>query len=305
MIEVDGQPTFVPTEDSRGNAWSLAGRGEPFVLTRDEQPASQVPADVRIRYRQGGIPKQSLFTLFTETRFRHELPPVQEAMALTLSGGDDWLGPIVIEPIDRPDIEDLKIISQAPGRSETETHTFSSKESQLMFLPRTQLEPQITSDVPLSRAELFTATGQAPALERIDPRHFVARWSMSEPLTLEIKLVDAGAPRFQAVFHLAQPAARPRAPRHGPFVGRRPADHAHGQHSPALRATDDFGLTAVGVEVEQTIHKSEKPETKTHAKPVKLPTTVGAAGNTPGSAGPLTDLKPSRSWRQRTTRIMP
>jgi len=296
LIEVEGQPTFVAAGDTRDNAWSLAGRGEPLVLSRGEQPASEAPADVRIRYRQGGVPKQSVFTLFTETRFRHELPPVQEPTPFTLSGGDDWLGPIVVEPVDRPGIEDLKIISQAPGRSETETHTFSSKESQLMFLPRTKLELHLTSDVPLARAELLTATGQAPHLEQIDMRHFVARWSMSEALTLEIKLVDEQAHLDSKPYYISLNLLQDRAPRvtvRSSGVGRRITPTA--SIPLALRATDDFGLTAVAIEVEQTVHKNEKPETKLHARPVVLPTAGGAggtpAGNTGGSAGPLTDME--------------
>jgi hypothetical protein len=297
LIEVEGQPTFQRADenradDARADAWTLPGRGEPLVLTRGEQPASEVPSDVRIRFRQGGVPKQSLFTLFTETRFRYELPPVQETMAFTLSGGDDWLGPIAVEPIDRPGIEDLRILSQSPGRTETETHTFSSKESQLLFLPRTKFELHLTSDVPLSRAELLTAAGQAPPLEQVDPRHFVARWRMSEPLTLEIKLVDQQAHLDSKPYYISLNLLQDRAPRvtvRSSGVGRRITPVA--SIPLALRATDDFGLTAVAVEVEQTVHKSEKPETKVHSRPVELPATGATDGGTAGSAGPLTDME--------------
>ena len=167
LLEVEARPRFSP----RAEGWTLAGRGEPLTVRRASEPRSEIPNEVRIRYRQGGSLKLGVLTQFTNTQFRYELPPVEEPVQFSLTGGDDWLGPITVEPLDRPGIQDLRLISQAPGRSEQDAHTFAGQESQLLFLPGTRLELFLTSDLPLASAALASSVGEVPPFEKRPGRH--------------------------------------------------------------------------------------------------------------------------------------
>jgi len=280
MVEVDASPAFV--RETEG--WGVSGRGASLRVAQKDEPQSVVPDEVRIAYLQAGAKKLGALTQFTANRFRYELPPVDEAVSFTLYGGDDWLGPLTIEPLNRPGIEDLKIVSRAPGRDESETHTFGGQESHLLFLPNTKLELSLTSDVPLESAQLVAATGAVPRLERRDDRHYTAEWLMSEAQTLEIKLVDAAAGLTSKPYFVTLNLLQDRLPRvviRSSGVGRRVTPQA--TIPVALRAMDDFGLATVGLDAEETIVKDEKPVSATHAVPIPLPTP------TPGR--PLTEIE--------------
>ena len=50
--------------------------------------------------------------------FRHELPPSAGSSTFELVGGDDWLGPIRVERVDRPSLEAVKLRVHEPGAAE-------------------------------------------------------------------------------------------------------------------------------------------------------------------------------------------
>jgi hypothetical protein len=268
VLEVESRPQFAP----RAEGWTLPSRGKGLTVWHPSEPRSEIPDEVRIRFRQNGSLKQGVMTQFTNTRFRYELPPVEEPVKFSLTGGDDWLGPIIVEPLDRPGIKDLQLVSQAPGRSEQDTHTFASQESQLLFLPGTKLELLLTSDLPLESASLVSSVGEVPSFQRNDDTHYVARWEMSESQTFEIKLVDAQANLASKPYFISLNLLQDRVPRvtiRSTGVGRRITPLATIPIS--LKAIDDFGLTAAKIEMEQTVVKEEKPEAELHEVAVTLP----------------------------------
>ena len=269
LLDVESYPPFV----RRAGAWVLSGRGEDLLLPGPTPPDRWPPEAVRIQYRgESGSTKRGAFTAMTEGRFRFELPPVVEPLVLSITGGDDWFGPIVIEPVDRPAIKDLRILAQPPGRSTPETHTFSGSDAQLLFLPQTKLELQLTATVPLASAALAAATGKAPVFERVDDQHYVARWEMEEALALEITLVDVRAGIASKPQVISLGLLEDRAPRvtvRSTGVGRRITSVA--RIPLTVRALDDFGLVKLDVEIEQTIPRDEKPETKTETLAQELP----------------------------------
>ncbi len=269
LLEVDAAPEF--TRRSRG--WKLDGRGERLVLRTAEEPESETPDEVRIRYRQAGTQKIGLLTHYAGARFRYELTAIEETIEFRLSGGDDWLGPLRIEPLDRPGIADLKIVSRSPGHAEPETRTFASQDAQLLFLPRTKLELSLTSDLPLASAELIASSGEtAPRFMRHDSTHYRAQWEMSESQTFEIKLVDARAHLESKPYFISLGLLQDRIPRvtvRSSGVGRRVTPQATVPME--LRAIDDFGLASVAIEVEQSIPGEQKPETRSSQIAVPLP----------------------------------
>ena len=48
-------------------------------------------------------------TSFAAGDFRYDLPSVESPTQVEIEGGDEYLGPFFIEPIDRPRIAELKL----------------------------------------------------------------------------------------------------------------------------------------------------------------------------------------------------
>ena len=66
-----------------------------------------------------------------------------------IRGGDDWFGPVRIEPIDRPAVADLKLVARPPGATADEIHAVGNADEPLVFLPETQLELRLSASEPL------------------------------------------------------------------------------------------------------------------------------------------------------------
>ena len=174
-VQVEAQPAFVRETRS----WRLPGRNDSWLASNDEPPQGKVPEQVVATWKGvDGAAKQGNFTRIGESRFRCELPPVLEPLSLHFRGGDDWLGPIEVRPLDRPTIESLTLTAKSPGESETQT--FDAAQSQLLFLLRTELTLRIVARRPLADATLAVQAGAAPKLERIDDRTYSARWTMRQ-----------------------------------------------------------------------------------------------------------------------------
>ncbi|HVX16159.1 MAG TPA: hypothetical protein VHC22_33545 [Pirellulales bacterium] len=269
LLEVDAAPQF--TGDRGG--WTLAGRGETLYVSSPDRPAVSTPETVAVRYRPlDGPVKQGNFMHFSEARFRYEIPQVSESLDLSIVGGDDWFGPIRIEPIDRPTVQELVIRARRPGRDETETHTAEDGGSQLLFLPDTDLTLELTASTPLRDARLATKEGAAPTLERRDATHYTAHWVMKEAQTLEMGLVGetgglASKPYFVSIGLLVD--REPRVAIRSSGVGRRITPQA--RIPLTLHAADDFGIVGVALELEQTLLKDEKPQTKSDRVVLELP----------------------------------
>ncbi len=232
----------------------IVPRGEPLALQVVARPESvRVPDQVALYYRASGGPaRQATFTRFATNDFRYELPPVVEPLTLTVTGGDDVLGPVAIEPIDRPTVAKLTLLARDPGRSDAAVREFDGSEGQLLFLPRTELELHLTAREPVRAASLTSKTGSAPPLEREDTRNYAARWSLSEPLALEIQLVGAAGGLTSRPYVLSIGLLKDRAPRvavRSSGVGPRVTPQA--RIPIALHATDDIALTEVALELER------------------------------------------------------
>ena len=269
LIEVDAAPKFA----GQAGAWTLPGRGEALLVTAPQSPIVSTPETVAIRYWPADGPvKQGNFTHYSEARFRYEIPQVSEPLDVSITGGDDWFGPVHIEPIDRPTVQSLVIRARRAGRDEIETRSAEGGDAQLLFLPDTDLTLELTSSAALSVAKLTAKEGAAPALERRDATHYAAHWTMKEAQTLEIGLVGQeggldSKPYFVSIGLLID--REPRVAIRSSGVGRRVTPQA--RIPLALHAADDFGIATLALELEQTFLKDEKPETKTDRVAIELP----------------------------------
>ena len=258
VLEVNSRPKF----ERRPSGWLLTGRDEPLLVEGTVAPASQLPPQVAIRYRlANGQTRQGNFTHFEGGTFRYELPPVNEPLHFSLTAGDDWLGPIDVEPIDRPSVQSLVITARTPGSKSPQKFRAGETESQLLFLPKTQLEMHITSRQDLAEAQLVNKDGPM-RLSRLGHRDYVTKWEMTQPLTLELNLVGkvgslSSKPYFLTIGLLID--RDPRVMVRSSGVGRRVTPQA--QIPLALRVLDDFGVTNAALELERTGVEQDKLKT--------------------------------------------
>jgi hypothetical protein len=290
LVEVDAQPHFT----GQPGAWNLSGRGEALSVRSNDPPEANAPDAVAITYRPADGPvKQGSFTHYSDSLFRYEIPAVSEPLDISIAGGDDWFGPVRIEPIDRPSVKSIRIEAIPPGRDEAETHTAEGADAQLLFLPDTRLTLDLTADVPLAAAELSAKEGSAPTLKRVDTARYTAEWTMKEAQTFQIGLVGQEGGLASKPYYLSIGLLLDREPRvsiRSSGVGRRVTPQA--RIPLALHAADDFGLATLALEIEQVVPKEEKPETKTERIALELPAGSASASAT-GALLTDVDLQPT------------
>ena len=99
-----------------GDGWIVPGRGEPFEIRKRPGPPV-IPSSVRLRERTAeGAVLDAVMSSVGPGVFRHELPPSSGSSAFELMGGDDWLGPIRVERVDRPALQAVKLRVRDPAR---------------------------------------------------------------------------------------------------------------------------------------------------------------------------------------------
>ena len=265
MIQVDAATQFTQLEGT--NAWLLTGRGVPLVVECTAQPTSNQPDNVAIKLTMAdGSQRLGNFTKFSSGQYRYELPPITKPAEMMITGGDDWFGPIKIEPIDRPAVESVTLIARTPGKSEPETFRADDAEHQLLFLPTTQLEIQLTSTQSLTSARVaLSGNDTVNDLEPLGDRTYRMTWEAKEPVTFEFQLTSefgglASKPHFLTIGILND--RPPRLTLRSSGVGRRVTPVA--QIPLHLRVMDDFGVAKLGLDLEEIRIVEQKPVTIPH-----------------------------------------
>src|SRR5207302_1586372 len=126
--------------------------------------------------------------------FRYDFPPLGATTEVELTGNDDMRA-FEIEPIDRPKITQLLLVSQHPTEDKPTTHDFAAQDADLSFLPKTMLALTFTSNVPVGEAKV-NSNVESPAqanVKQIDDRTFRIEWIHAAPVQLQIELVGKGA----------------------------------------------------------------------------------------------------------------
>src|SRR5262249_44395760 len=153
----------------------------------------------------------------------------------------------------------LEIVSESPG-GKRETHAVGEGGAQLLFLPRTRLRLELVADQPLASAEAFDKGSPLAEWQRVDDQTYLVEWTMAETLSLEFRLRGqrggwSSKPYFVTVGLLKD--REPRLAIRASGVGRRVTPVA--RIPLALRVTDDFGVTALGLDLERTELAGDKP----------------------------------------------
>ena len=252
--------------------WSVAGRGVPLVVRRRPEPPA-LPDVVRLRERTAeGALRDAVMEGVGPGLFRLELPPAAASTAISLVGGDDWLGPIRVDRVDRPALETIKVRVRDPGAAAGAWRGIEDTRQHLVFLPDTEIELTLVATEPVKEVRIDLHPGATPELSRVDPRTFVARGTLHEATTLEIQLTAEATGLTSKPSFLSVGLLKDREPR----VTLR-TQGVGGHVTPVatipltLAATDDIGLASLRLQVERTVQDGEKAEPVITRQTVAIP----------------------------------
>ncbi len=244
----------LPLIEEQGRRWIVRGRDEPLHLR--QKPAKPVaPSRVVVRERTAdGKTREATMVAIGPGRYRYELAPTSASSTFELTGGDDWLGPIPIDRVDRPTLAVIKLRVREPGSSTVGFRDVADPRQHLLFLPDTEVDLTLIGNEELADTRLKVNPGQSPALDRLDPKSFAARWTLRDATTLEIQLTSRttgldSRPAFLSIGILRD--REPRVTLRALGVGNHVTPVATVPLS--LAATDDFGLGALRLQVDRTI----------------------------------------------------
>ena len=266
--------TDLPLIESSGGRWIVRGRDEPLVIRH--KPAKPVtPTAVRIRERSADRANRSGTMVQTDpVQFRYEFPPSASSSTFELVGGDDWLGPLTVERVDRPALAATRLRVKEPGSPGADWRSADISLQHLLFLPDTEVELTLVGNEPLADIELKVHPGSLPPPKRLDDRTFVVNWTLREATTLEVLLTSAETGLASRPSFLSIGILRDREPRvtlRALGVSSRVTPVATIPLS--IAATDDFGLAELRLQFDRTVivEEKEKFEPKTQRTTVPFP----------------------------------
>jgi len=272
MMEVRSD---LPRVESQADRFIVHGRGEPLTL-RSRPTNPRAPESVAVQERTAEGPSRDGVMVATESaRFQFEFPPSSSSSTFKLEGGDDWLGPLTLERVDRPSLAETRLRVKEPGASYEGFRNVDDARQHLIFLPDTEVELTLVGNEALSDTKLKVHAGNSPALKRIDDRTFGAQLTLREATTLEIGLTSrktglASRPTFLSIGLLKD--REPRVTLRAVGVGSHVTPVATIPLN--LAATDDFGLGAFRLQIDRTLNPEEKASTSDKADPKSQRTTV-------------------------------
>ncbi len=258
-------------EESGENGWKIGGRGEPFLIRRRPQRPLR-PDVVRIRERTAeGMRCAGTMVEADPVRFRYEFPPSPSSSTFDLVGGDDWLGPITVDRVDRPALAETRLRVKEPGTA-AGWRDIAGPLQHLLFLPDTEIELTLVGTEKLADIQWKVHPGTAPALKRKDDRTFTSQWPLREATTLEILLTSAETGLTSRPSFLSLGLLRDREPRlamRALGVGSRVTPVATIPLS--ISATDDIGLGALRLQIERSLSVEEKDKIETRTQRTTVP----------------------------------
>ncbi|HUO07565.1 MAG TPA: hypothetical protein VM008_04640 [Phycisphaerae bacterium] len=253
-------------------------RGEPYVLRARARDGSVAPSRIRLSI-QAGDRTSVLMKEFGKNDFRHDFAVIDQPLTLELEGGDDDLGPIVMEPVDRPRITNLQLVSQHPRDAGPQSHAFTGTDADLSFLTKTKLTLTVAANVPLSELRLKAGSTHPTQsdLHPLDATHYAIEWTEESPAKFDLELVarDSGLVSLPVPISIGLKADQP--PRVSlAYSGVHPRITPAAKIPLAIDARDDFGVIAASLAL--------KDETPDPADPAKLLPHEGALSLYPPTA---------------------
>ena len=126
--------------------------------------AAVAPSSVLINERtaEGKVRKAAMSEAGPD-RFTFELPPSTSSSAIDLAGGDDWLGPIKVERVDRPSLAETRVRVKEPGATYSGFRTVDDARQHLLFLPDTEIELTLVGTEAISESQVKIQAGKTLA----------------------------------------------------------------------------------------------------------------------------------------------
>lgn len=271
----------LPIIEPKGSKWMVGGRGLDKLILGREPGKPEPPATVTLRERTAdGKVRDSVLTATGPGRFRHEFPPTSASSTFELVGGDDWLGPVPIDRVDRPNLAGIKLRVKEPGSGDKGARDIEDPRQHLLFFPDTALDLTLVGSEPLSGTKLDVHPGTPPGLDRLDDKTFEARWALKDASTLEVTLTSSrtGLDSKPAFFSIGLLKDRePRVTLRAVGVGARVTPVA--TIPLTVASTDDIGLVALRLKVDRTASAGteDKPEVKTRSEIIAIPLPLSEA----------------------------
>ena len=166
-------------------------RGEPTPM--EIEVADKVGVTKRLRMRlvfDDG--RSDVVTLLRDDagRFTHELPGLVVSAKIIVWGGDGRLGPVSIQPTNRPHLLDAQVNYQHPWDREPRTHGLLRGDGALSLLPKTEVTLRLVADVPILELAAQWNLDPPPKLHQIDEHEFVATWLHMADTQLKLRLTS-------------------------------------------------------------------------------------------------------------------
>jgi len=245
----------------------IVPRGEPYTL-RVTAGQSEVPEAISLRLREGKGSRISVaMNKFAANDFRYDLPAVLQTVTVEAEGGDDDVGPITIEPIDRPRIKTLMLTSQHLTEKEPQIHNFSGQDADLTFLPKTNLKLEFQANVPIAEAKI---SGAPAEVKQIADDRFVIQWSHEKPVAMQIELLSSQAKLTSLPTPVTIGLKTDQPPRVSlSFTGVRQRITPMAKIPLTILARDDYGVADMSLTSKaEFIDANKKQQTVTDAKPL-------------------------------------
>jgi hypothetical protein len=261
----------LPSVEPREGRWMIHGRGEPMSLWwKPERPRRPEAVVVRERTAEG-LTRPGVMVETEPGRYRFEFPPSATSSTFELTGGDDWLGPLKLDRVDRPFLAETRLRVKEPGATYSGFRSVDDPRQHLLFLPDTEVEMTLVGSEPLKETQVKIQAGKGLGLARTDERTFTSSWTLREATTLEILLTSgktglASQPAFLSIGLLKDRA--PRVTLRAMGIGSHVTPVATIPLS--ISATDDFGLAALRLLVDRSIPAEDKGEPKSERATVPL-----------------------------------
>ncbi|HEX3359242.1 MAG TPA: hypothetical protein VHS31_19850 [Tepidisphaeraceae bacterium] len=250
----------------------IVPRGEPYTLRLTAIRNSMVPESISLRLRETNGPRTSAaMSKFAANDFRYDMPAIQSAVTVEAEGGDDDLDSFVIEPVDRPKITSLTLVSQHPTDKEPQTHNFSGQDADLAFLAKTNLKLEFAANVAIAQAKVDGAPAE---VQRLADNRFAISWVHQEPVVMQIELLSDQAKLTSLPTPIAIGLKIDQPPRVSlSFTGVRQRITPMAKIPLTILARDDFGVAKIDLQSKaQFVDADKKQQTLTSSKSLFGPT---------------------------------
>ena len=207
---------------------------------------------------------------FAANDFRYDLPAVQVPVTIEAEGGDDDIGPIVVEPVDRPRIKTLVLTSQHPTDKEPQIHNFGGQDADLSFLRQTNLKLEFQSNVPIEEAKV---NGAPAEVKQIADDRFTISWVHEKPVSMQIEMTSSQAKLTSLPTPVAIGLKVDQPPRVSlSFTGVRQRITPMAKIPLTILARDDYGVAQMDLASKaEFVDANQKPQTLTSTESIARP----------------------------------